>query len=96
MDGDDDRSEREASVAMAWYTPEAWRELQALPEAQIEMTYSEHLRKCERIIATDLRSGHVIEHVVGGECRCRAAAACTHGAKALLKRRHSAASATIR
>jgi hypothetical protein len=28
--------------------------------------------------------------------RCRAAAACTHGAKALLKRRHAAASATIR
>jgi hypothetical protein len=41
----------EACVGIAWYSPETWQELQAIPEAKIEMSYSEFVRKCERGIA---------------------------------------------
>jgi hypothetical protein len=38
-------------IGMAWYEPEAWRELCEHPEAKIEKTYSEYIRSCERVIA---------------------------------------------
>jgi hypothetical protein len=41
----------EACIGMGWYTPATWRELRAIPEAKIEMTYSALMRKCERSIA---------------------------------------------
>ena len=36
---------------MAWYTPATWRELRAIPEAKIEMSYPQFVRKVERMIA---------------------------------------------
>jgi hypothetical protein len=36
-------------VSVAWYTPEAWERLAAMPEAQIELTYQEYVRKTEAI-----------------------------------------------
>ncbi len=38
-------------VALAWYTPVTFRELAALPEAEIEISYAEYLRKNEELIA---------------------------------------------
>jgi hypothetical protein len=40
-----------AAVAMAWYTPATWRELQAIPEAKVQMSYSQFVRKIERMIS---------------------------------------------
>jgi hypothetical protein len=50
-------------VGMAHYTPEAWRELRALPEAKIEMSYPQFMRKCERLIAGFEASGFQVEKV---------------------------------
>ena len=36
---------------MAWYSPETWRELRAVPEAKIEMSYPQFVRKVERMVA---------------------------------------------
>jgi hypothetical protein len=41
----------DAELGMGWYTPETWRELQAIPEAEIEMSYPQFVRKVERMIA---------------------------------------------
>ena len=41
----------DAVLAMGWYTPATWRELQAIPEAKIEMSYPQFVRKVERMIA---------------------------------------------
>lgn len=38
-------------LSMAWYTPETWQQLAAIPEAEIEITYPQFGRKCERLIA---------------------------------------------
>jgi hypothetical protein len=38
-------------LAMAWYTPSTWRELQAIPEAKVTMSYGEFVRKVERMTA---------------------------------------------
>jgi hypothetical protein len=38
-------------MGMAWYTPATWRKLQAIPEAKIEMTYPQFVRKAECMIA---------------------------------------------
>jgi hypothetical protein len=46
------------NAGMAWYTPEAWRELQAIPEAAIEMNYAQFVRKCERLIAEFAAQGY--------------------------------------
>jgi hypothetical protein len=38
-------------LAMGWYTPATWRELRAIPEAKITMSYSQFARKVERMTA---------------------------------------------
>jgi hypothetical protein len=38
-------------VAISWYSPEAWRELEAIPEAKIKMSYKKFVHKVERVIA---------------------------------------------
>ena len=38
-------------MGLAWYSPDAWRELCAMPEAGIEITYPEYVRKFERLLA---------------------------------------------
>jgi len=53
----------ETCIAWGWYTPETWRELQAIPEAAIEMTYPEFVRKCERQIADLEAQGFRVEKV---------------------------------
>jgi hypothetical protein len=40
----------DAVLATAWYSPATWRELRAIPEAKIEMTYPQFVRKVERMI----------------------------------------------
>jgi hypothetical protein len=37
----------DAVMSMAWYTPETWRELQAIPEAEIEIlrTYCGYVKR---------------------------------------------------
>jgi hypothetical protein len=39
------------SIGVSWYTPEAWRELCAHPEAEIEKTYAEYTHATDRLIA---------------------------------------------
>jgi hypothetical protein len=41
----------DTALGMAWYTPTTWRELRAIPEAKIEMSYSQFVRKVERMIS---------------------------------------------
>jgi hypothetical protein len=36
------------SVGVAWYTPEAWQQLTAMPEARIEKSYQDFVRSFER------------------------------------------------
>jgi hypothetical protein len=36
-------------VGLAWYSAEAWRQLQSIPEAGVEMSYAEYCRKLEKI-----------------------------------------------
>ena len=50
-------------IAMAWYTPATWRELRAIPEAGIELSYSAFVRKCERRIADYIAQGFRVEKV---------------------------------
>jgi hypothetical protein len=38
-------------IGVAWYSPETWRELCALPEAKIDKTYSEFVRTYEGIVS---------------------------------------------
>jgi hypothetical protein len=33
---------------MAWYSPEAWKQLAAIPEARIEKSYQDFVRAFER------------------------------------------------
>jgi hypothetical protein len=48
-------------LALGWYTPSTWRELQAIPEAKITMSYDEYMRKVERMTADYEAEGiHVI------------------------------------
>jgi hypothetical protein len=41
----------DAVVGMAWYTLSTWRELRAIPEAKIEISYPQFVRKVARLIA---------------------------------------------
>ena len=50
-------------ICMGWYTPATWRELRAIPEAGIEMSYSAFVRKCERRIADYIARGFRVEKV---------------------------------
>jgi hypothetical protein len=36
------------SIGMAWYTPEAWKQLVAMPEARIEKSYQDFVHAFER------------------------------------------------
>jgi hypothetical protein len=38
------------TVGIAWYTPTTWRELRAIPEAKVKMSYSQYVRKVEQMI----------------------------------------------
>ena len=42
---------------MAWYTPETWRELDAVPGSGLQMTYPEFVAKVDRQIAAFAREG---------------------------------------
>jgi hypothetical protein len=42
-----DRSDGETALGMAWYSPEAWAQLAAIPEARIEKSYAEFVRGFE-------------------------------------------------
>ena len=37
------------AIGIAWYTPEAWAQLAAMPEARIEKSYKDFVRTFERI-----------------------------------------------
>jgi hypothetical protein len=45
------------AVSVPWYTPETWRELCALPEAEIEISYEQYLDKHRRMVAELVRDG---------------------------------------
>ena len=45
------------AIGVAWFTPETWRELRAHPEAKIEDTYSEYVRRYERALAAFTAQG---------------------------------------
>lgn len=38
------------TMGIAWYSPETWQELSALPEAKIEKSYSDFLHTFERLV----------------------------------------------
>jgi hypothetical protein len=44
-------------IAVAWFTPETWRELRGHPEAKIEDAYSEYVRRYERALAAFTAQG---------------------------------------
>src|SRR5690348_16686685 len=50
-------------LAMGWYTPSTWRELQAIPEAKITMSYSQFVRKVKRMTAEFEAEGINLVHV---------------------------------
>jgi hypothetical protein len=50
-------------IHMGWYTPATWRELRAIPEAGIELSYSAFVRKCERRIPDYIAQGFRVEKV---------------------------------
>jgi hypothetical protein len=40
----------DGSIGVAWYTPEAWQQLAAMPEARIEKSYQDFVRSFERTV----------------------------------------------
>jgi len=40
----------DGSIGLAWYTPEAWEQLAAMPEARIEKSYQDFVRSFERAV----------------------------------------------
>jgi hypothetical protein len=45
------------NMALAWYTPEAWKRLEAMPEAEIEKSYADFVRQFERAARAVAASG---------------------------------------
>ena len=39
-----------SALGVAWYTPEAWVQLEAMPEARIEKSYADFVRAFGRIV----------------------------------------------
>lgn len=52
-----------SAIGMSWYSKETWQELQAIPEAKIEMTYPQFVSKVERQIAAMRAQGYAVEKV---------------------------------
>ena len=48
-----------SALGVAWYTPEAWVQLEAMPEARIEKSYADFVRAFGRIVRElEARGGH--------------------------------------
>jgi hypothetical protein len=56
----------EPSVAMglAWYSPQAWRQLAAIPEAHIEKSYDDFVRTFESMAREFAVHGIVVEKII--------------------------------
>jgi hypothetical protein len=48
-------------MGVAWYTPEAWAQLEAMPEARIEKSYQDFVRTFERIVQGCAAQGVQVE-----------------------------------
>jgi len=53
-----------AGMGVAWYTSKAWKQLEALPEAQIEKSYQDFVRAFNRIMQDLAAQGMRAEKVV--------------------------------
>ena len=53
----------ETVLGMAWYTPEAWARLKAIPEARIEMSYRAYVRNYEAYVRRFVAEGIKVERV---------------------------------
>jgi hypothetical protein len=62
-------------VGVAWYSPEAWRELAAIPEAGIEKTYAEYLHSTaaieRQLAAAGMRAERVAVNIAEMVAWCR-------------------------
>ena len=56
-------SANETVLGMAWYTPEAWAQLKAIPEARIEMSYRAYVRNYEAYARRFAAEGIKVERV---------------------------------
>jgi hypothetical protein len=54
----------ETTLGVAWYSPEAWAQLAAMPEARIEKTYADFVRTFERAVRELAAHGVQAEKIV--------------------------------
>jgi hypothetical protein len=52
------------AIGMAWYTPEAWKQLAAMPEARIEKSYQDFVQAFERGVRELATRGVRVEKLV--------------------------------
>ena len=53
----------ETVLSMAWYTPEAWARLKAIPEARIDMSYRAYVHNYEAYTRRFVAEGIKVERV---------------------------------
>ena len=53
----------ETVLGMAWYTPEAWARLKAIPEARVDMSYRAYVRNYEAYVRRFAAEGIKVERV---------------------------------
>jgi hypothetical protein len=51
------------SIGMAWYTPETWKQLAAIPEARIEKSYQDFVHAFERGVREFAACGVQVEKI---------------------------------
>ena len=56
-------SANETVLSMAWYTPEAWARLKAIPEARVDMSYRAYVRNYEAYVRRFVAEGIKVERV---------------------------------
>jgi hypothetical protein len=52
-----------STVGMAWYDAEAWRQLEAIPEADIQKSYRDFVRTFETLARKIAAQGFVVEKI---------------------------------
>jgi hypothetical protein len=53
----------ETVLGMAWYTPEAWARLKAIPEARVDMSYRAYVRNYDAYVRRFVAEGIKVERV---------------------------------
>ena len=50
-----------STIGVAWYSPETWQQLAAIPEARIQKTYADFVRGFDRIVRDLTMQGIKVE-----------------------------------